>query len=233
MTNAVAYNPSDSVQTSFLAALAQGETGGASNAYTEGFGGSDLSGAATDQYGFPQWTGLGNSHAAGAFQFQPGTWDPIAQTYGLNFQNPSDQNAGAWYYAEQVFSAHSGGQSLEDALTSGHYQDVQSALAGAWPSVTGNQAAPQGLAANLAAGVGAPLSSSGTGQATAGSGASGIVGGIGSAISGVTGGIGNLFTRGALIAIGVVILIAALWALLARQGFVPGPSKVTSTVAEA
>ena len=95
----VAYNPDDPAQAGFLAALAQGETGGAANSASLGTGQTNLSGLATDQYGFPQWTGLGNSHAAGTFQFQPGTWDAIASKFNLNFQNPQDGHSRTKAYA--------------------------------------------------------------------------------------------------------------------------------------
>ena len=59
-----------------------------------GFGGIDLSNAPRDQTGFPQWSGkegpAGISHAAGLFQFQPGTWGPIAKDLGIHdFSVPS------------------------------------------------------------------------------------------------------------------------------------------------
>ena len=92
----VAYNPYDPTQQAFLSALASGEAGTAG--YMSGVGpngGSDLTGAPTDQYGFPQWNGFGNSHAAGEYQFQPATWDAVAAQHNLNFGNPADQNAAA------------------------------------------------------------------------------------------------------------------------------------------
>src|ERR1700744_4464324 len=145
----VAYNPDDPAQAALLAGIAQGETGGSSYAATEGTGASNLAGSTTDQYGFPQWSGVGNSHAAGIYQFQPATWDSIASQYNLNFQNPSDQNAAAWYNAQQTYSAQTGGQSLESALTTdestGNFSTIQSALAGQWPSVNGNGSLPGGL----------------------------------------------------------------------------------------
>ena len=65
--------------------------------YNVGFGGTDLSNAPLDQYGFPQWPGAmgpkGISHAAGAYQFQPGTWDPAAAKLGIHDFSPASQDA--------------------------------------------------------------------------------------------------------------------------------------------
>jgi muramidase (phage lysozyme) len=230
--NIVGFNADDSLQMNFLSALALGESGsGGSSALFTGVGGSDLSNDPTDQYGFPQWNGLGSSHAAGIFQFQPGTWDTIASEYGLNFANQSDQEAGAWYLAEQTFAANAPGTdggSLETALQKGDYSAIQTALGtnGAvkaqWTSVGGNAAAPQGLAADIASGTGANLGgSTGTSTAASTTGSSDA-----SSTGGITGSISSLFQRGGLILIGAIIICIALWKLLADNGYVPGPSKV-------
>ena len=105
------YNPNDATQSKFLSSLALGETGNASNSYTMGYGGVDLSSAELGTHGFPTWSGdsSANTHAAGTFQFQPGTWSDIASKYNLDFSNPQDQNAGAWYLAQQTYAAKTGG----------------------------------------------------------------------------------------------------------------------------
>lgn len=211
-TTSVAYNASDPLQTAFLSALALGESGNASNAIDLGTGNVDLSSAATDQYGFPEWAGNAGSHAAGIFQFQPGTWDPLANEYGLNFQNSSDQAEGAWYYAQQTYAQKTGG-SLETALQNGDYASVQSALSGVWPSVTGNGSS-QGLAYNLSNGIGANLGLSGSSSGSATSSQSG-----GTATSGIT----EWFQRFGLILIGGLIILIALWQLLSQTGAVPSP----------
>jgi hypothetical protein len=219
----IAYNPSDQAQQSFLSALALGETGGASNAATLGYGGTDLSGATGDQFGFPSWTGLGNSHAAGIYQFQPATWDNLAKNYNLNFSNPQDQSAGAWILAQQTYAAKTGG-SLSDALAAGNYSSVQDALHSIWPSVSGNGSAPQGLAANLAAGVGAAIPGA--------AGAEAIAGGSGSSSAplGIIGAIDNWFVRFGLVAVGGIVVIAALWALLSNAGYIPSAKQVAKAV---
>lgn len=156
MADYVAFNPNDPVQQQFLSSLALGETGHSSYAATEGFGGSNLASADVDQYGFPQWSGQGNSHAAGIFQFQPATWSALAQQYGLNFADAGDQEAGAWYLAQQTYSAKTGG-SLYGDLSTGVTSKLNSALAAIWPSVQGNAASPHGLASAFAGGEGANL----------------------------------------------------------------------------
>lgn len=217
----VAYNPADPIQQRFLSAIALGETGNSSYAATEGVGGSNLSGLPTDQFGFPQWTGQGSSHAAGIYQFQPQTWDAVAQEHGLNFANPQDQNAAAWYVAQQA------DPNLEADLQSGNYSSVQSALQSIWPSVTGNQANPQGLAnflggsspgANIPGGAEATPTPSG--QDTSG----GSTGGILSTIE-------NWFLRGGLLIVGAIIIVIALYYLLSSNGYVPKISTLAKAAA--
>jgi len=227
-----AYDPSDPTQSAFLAALALGETGQTSQSTFLGVSGTNLQGVTTDQYGFPQWGGVGSgssaSHAAGTFQFQPATWDSLAAQYGLNFSNPSDQDAGAWYLAEQTYASATGGN-LEQALQSGDYQSVQSALASVWPSVTGNGAAPQGLAASLASGQGATLPATSSSGSTAGKTGSGAASGG----SGIIATIEDFFVRFGLIIVGGVIVIVALWQILSSQGIVPSPSDTAHSAGEA
>jgi muramidase (phage lysozyme) len=123
----VAYNPYDPKQSALLAALALSEVGGAKNAQFLGTGGADLSDAPRDEYGFPQWDGFGASHAAGFFQFQPGTWKGVAEKFGLNFASAEDQKAGAWYHAQDTFQKETG-RDLYGALTAKDYGTVESAL---------------------------------------------------------------------------------------------------------
>jgi muramidase (phage lysozyme) len=211
-----AYDPNNATQTSFLSALALGETGNAANAYSMGYGGVDLSSAELGTNGFPQWGGSGNTHAAGAFQFQPSTWASIASQFNLNFSNPEDQNAGAWYLAQQTYSAKTGGN-LSDALSSGDYSGIQSALGGIWPSVNGNAASPTGLSGALSSGAGASIAGA----------ASAATGGASSASPfSIVDTIENWFERFGLIIIGTLIIGAALWALLSNAGYVASPKKL-------
>lgn len=225
MPDGNAYNPSDPVQSAFLSALALGETGSHGGLF-EGVGGSNLGGAPVDEYGFPQWQGEGNSHAAGTYQFEPGTWDAIASKYGLNFSNSADQNAGAWYLAQETYSKNNGGQSLEDALQNGEYSSVQSALSKVWPSVTGNGAAPGGLANDLSQGIGASIPVDATAAPVDGGSST-----TGNASGGLFSDIENWFIRGGLILIGGIVVALALWALLAHENIVPEPSQVVKAIA--
>lgn len=218
---AVAYNPNDPTQQSFLAALGLGETGKAGGYHT-GVGGTDLSGATTDQYGFPQWGGFGNSHAAGEFQFQPATWDAVAAAHGLNFQNPADQNAAAWYLAQDTYAAKTGGN-LADDLAAGKTGQVQSALASVWPSVTGNAASP-GLVDAIKNGLGSLIAG---GNPTSADTSTGPGGG-----GGIAGWLSNEFSRIGLLVIGVVVLLIALWWLLSDAGVVPSAGDVAKTAAK-
>jgi hypothetical protein len=243
MSSAVAYNPSDPLQQAFLSALALGETGGASNSATLGVGGTDLSSiinsGQTDEYGFPIWNGTGNSHAAGTFQFQPSTWQSIAQQFHLNFANSNDQAEGAWYLAEQT------DPNLYTDLQTGNYANIQAALKNVWPSVTGNGAAPQGLANDLATAVGV-TSNAATNQTAANNAAIGSIptvqGGFGAfvtqAVNAVTGNVmgganspgvqvasSGGFAQGALIVVGAVVIFVALWMLLSSTGAVPSPKQ--------
>lgn len=221
---AIAYNPDDPLQTAFLSALALGETGNSAFASSEGVGGSNLANDPTDQYGFPEWEGEGNSHAAGTYQFEPATWDSIAAQYGLNFSNPSDQSEGAWDLAQQTYAQNTGGASLETALQSGNYSSIQSALAAVWPSVTGNAAAPQGLAASLSSGAGAaPATSASASASSAGTSTTASGGGIIATIE-------DFFLRSGLIIIGGIVIIVALWMLLSNAGVVPSPTQVVKDV---
>jgi hypothetical protein len=218
---AVAYNPNDPTQQGFLSALALGESG-PNGSTSIGFGGASTSGAPTDQYGFPIWSGAttaaGATHASGIFQFEPSTWDNIASTYGLNFSSANDQEAGAWYLAQQA------DPNLETDLQSGNYGTIQSALAKIWPSVTGSGSAPQGLAQDLASGVGASLpGASGGSSAASSTAAQG---------TGIVATIENFFVRFGLIIIGGIIVIVALWQILSNRGIVPSPADTGKAVAK-
>lgn len=65
----------------------------------KGYGGTDLSKAPLDQYGFPQWAGAipkggteaDRSHAAGLYQFQPDTWRRYAEPLGIKDFSPESQ----------------------------------------------------------------------------------------------------------------------------------------------
>jgi len=60
-----------------------------------GYGGVDLSNKPLNQFGFPIWEGrmgpAGISHAAGLYQFQPGTWATYAGPLGIKDFSPESQ----------------------------------------------------------------------------------------------------------------------------------------------
>lgn len=135
MAALIPYNPNDATQQGLLAGIRSGEAPRGTNPYTGGYGNVDLSGAPTSSTGFPQWAGGlgGTTHAAGAYQFQPGTWEPIASAHGLDFSKPGDQDAAAWYNAQQNYPG--GGAALTSDLQSGRYGQVGSSLHGQWQGV--------------------------------------------------------------------------------------------------
>lgn len=221
----VAYNPYDQTQQAFLAALALGESNG-KDPYHQGTGGTDLSGSGTDAYGFPIWGGFGNSHAAGAYQFQPGTWDKYAKDYNLQFQNPGDQNAGAWYLAQDTYKQKTGGDLASD-LKAGKYTSIQSALAAVWPSVTGNGASP-GLANALSNGQGAQISGGNPISADTSGGEK-----TGGVFGPLVDWLAQEFSRIGILFIGSIILLIALWYLLSETGAVPSPTQTAKAVGKA
>ena len=231
----VAYDPTNATQTAFLNSLALGESSNyGTGAAQEGVHGISLQGAPTDQYGFPEWSGFGGSHAAGTFQFQPKTWSSIASQFGLNFQNPQDQYEGAWYDAQQVYQRKTGG-SLIDALQSGNYASVQSALASEWPSVAGNGATGgKSLAYDLANGIGAGNGPTGPSATTP---TDAVTGGgpptIGQGLSGMASSIDNFFVRGGLILVGAIVAGLALWQLMSQHTAVPSPGETAHAAVRA
>lgn len=198
-----AYNPSDPIQNTFLDALASSEN--ASHNPWLGFGGVDLSRAPVDRYGFPQWAGVrtayGPTHAAGLYQFQPGTWGRLASQYGLDFRNVQDQNAGAWNLAADTFKAKTG-QDLETALKNGNYSQVASVLGPTWTSLNTSR---------LETAYGHPSTSAPAGDGSNSSGSTSIGGYIANALG--IGNITNLFVRGAVFFLGFLLIAFGLYYL--------------------
>jgi hypothetical protein len=76
-----------------------------SNRYFVGTGGADLSNAALAPSGFPIWDGFHSSHAAGAYQFEPATWDIYAPRLGItDFSKESQDAVAAACYAARGFA---------------------------------------------------------------------------------------------------------------------------------
>lgn len=208
MAGAVAYNPFDPEQKELLAAIRTVEGG---TSYSIGFGGTDLSGTSRDQYGFPQWGGAvtsrGPTHAAGAYQFQPGTWRDVASKYGLNFANPGDQDAGAWYNAQAKYAARTGGRSLDADLDAGLYDRVRAGLQSEWEGILTK---PAQFLSILSDGVASEISPGATDT-------SGTPSFITSPIQAAS----AYFVRGGMILVGALILVVALWALLSKSNVLP------------
>lgn len=229
-----AYNPDDTTQSNFLSILARGETG-ANGTYDEGYGGVSTSGDSTDAYGFPQYSGsvtsAGPTHAAGLYQFEPGTWDSVASSLGLTNFSAGSQNEAAWQYAQTTYANQTGGD-LESALQSGQYSSVQHALAGVWPSLNGNGSEPGGFANYEASGgAGSSAFSSAEGGATAapasgsGGNASTSLGALGSITD-----VEQFFVRFGLLTIGGVVILVALWQLLSDHTGIPSPGDTAHAV---
>ena len=202
MAGAVAYNANDPEQRELLAAIRGVESGN----YWEGTGGSDLSGRPRNEYGFPIWSGVGKSHAAGAYQFQPGTWKIVAEQFNLNFANPSDQDAGAWYNAQRVYSAKTG-RSLDADLDAGLWDKVRTGLQGEWQGILVN---PSKFLSILSDGVASEVAPGATDT-------SGTPNFLTSPIQATA----AYFVRGGMILVGAIILVVALWALLSKADLVP------------
>lgn len=131
----------------FLDALAVGESDPVAkregiSPYFILLGGGSFEHLPGDATGFPIWAGLhgswGVSHAAGRYQFQPGTWASMAARLGLtNFRDPAQQDAAAWDLATSVYS-HVAARDLLSDLTSDMLDLVASALQSTWTSLNPN-----------------------------------------------------------------------------------------------
>jgi muramidase (phage lysozyme) len=83
------YTPDPNAQiTAFLAIIRAGES---SNNYYAKVGGGNIASLAA----YPTWSGVGNSHAVGAYQFEPETWRECAAALNLHDFTPSSQDAAA------------------------------------------------------------------------------------------------------------------------------------------
>jgi len=117
-----------------MAKIALGETGNDPDAYRALYGGG--------HFGFPQWEGragpAGISHAAGKYEFQPGTWKLAATEYiaagnpAPDFAVPADQEAVARFWARRTYKKNTGRDLVDDAAKG---TVNYSALAGEWSSL--------------------------------------------------------------------------------------------------
>jgi muramidase (phage lysozyme) len=125
-----------------LKAISGPESGGRYNAL---YGGGSFS----DYSKFPQWSGkmgpAGISHAAGRYQFQPGTWAGAQKALGLKDFSPANQDQAAWWTAQRDYQKRTGRDLLSD-LRSGDpkvMSGIGSALSGTWASLPGGLQATQ------------------------------------------------------------------------------------------
>lgn len=70
--------------------------------------------------GFPEWEGFGGSHAAGAYQLEPGTWRWIQRQLQLPDFSPASQNIAALWLLRDC-----GPNSTESWAASGPYPTPQ------------------------------------------------------------------------------------------------------------
>lgn len=121
--------PADDPLAPVMAKIAGGESGGSPDPYTA-------------RYGFPQQPGAagpaGISHAAGKYQFEPGTWvqtsrEMVAQGQPApNFANPADQERVARFLAQKTYKQNTGRDLASDAAAG---KVDYPALSGQWPSL--------------------------------------------------------------------------------------------------
>jgi len=110
------------------------------------------------------------THAAGRYQFQPGTWDAEAKNLGLKDFSPESQDAAAWDLAQTTYRQNThrdlsadvrAGKTQWSALGD-QWSSLKNSAAGGTPSAS-NSAAPSGAAGGQPnAGGGSPLAAEGT-----------------------------------------------------------------------
>lgn len=100
-------------EASCLALIRKHESGGVYNILCGG-------GLFQDYSGFPQWKGFKGSHAAGAYQFEPATWEWITSHTGVTDFSPIAQDINALWLLRQV-----GPNSSASWKASGPYPEVK------------------------------------------------------------------------------------------------------------
>lgn len=119
-------------------AIAVGESepiGKLGTGYNILFGGGRFEGFAA----FPDWPGrIVNgrpTHAAGRYQFQPGTWGDVSRAIGLRDFSPASQDAGFWFLACQRYRLRVG-RSLGPDLLADLLDELVYGLQPTWTSVS-------------------------------------------------------------------------------------------------
>lgn len=137
----------------FLDALAVGESGGSDDPYHVLYGGGhfdETTPVLADHYGFPDWPGKDNSHAAGRYQFEPATWREIAASFYPDvpdFRLPIWQDRCAWRLACRNYGARTKRVLSADLATRPGY--IPLVLKSTWTSL--NEQFPTRYAAALVA----------------------------------------------------------------------------------
>lgn len=126
----------------FVYALCSGEGGTDVDAWRRCYGGAFYTGPLTVVFNSanPLWAGkqgpAGISHALGAGQFQPATYQETAARTGLPTIEPQSQMANIWYLAQYVYGIKAPGASLEADLAAGKEMSVASLLSETWTSLS-------------------------------------------------------------------------------------------------
>lgn len=99
---------------------------------------------------FPQWAGRDNSHAAGAYQFQPGTFADVQRARpDIKDFSPANQDRAAWYLAQRDYHARTGRDLTVDLKDPKQAQNIANTLQPTWTS-TNKPGWAAKLEANLA-----------------------------------------------------------------------------------
>jgi muramidase (phage lysozyme) len=94
------------------------------------YGGGDFAGNQ-----FPQWAGRDNSHAAGAYQFQPGTFAGVQRARpDITDFSAANQDRAAWYLAQDDYHRRTGRDLTVDLKDPSKAEDIARALQPTWTS---------------------------------------------------------------------------------------------------
>lgn len=166
-TDAASIQVSDEVPAAakpLLQLIAARESGGRPNVYYGNTTFDDLS-------KFPDWPGVAlpdgrRTHAAGKYQFQPGTWQRTAGTAGITDFSEVNQDRAAYVLASGEYRRRTGRELTADLQDPGRADGVLQTLTPHWPVLKGLTAAalPRGGSGSVqVAGPGVPTSPAGAG----------------------------------------------------------------------
>jgi muramidase (phage lysozyme) len=123
----------------FLNSIGSGES---KNNYSALYGGGQFG----DFSQFPQWAGVqgpqGITHAAGRYQFEPGTYADASKALGLTDFSPASQDKAAWWLAQQNYRGKTGRDLLTDLRAHNPQTDalIQQSLGSTWTSLRSRSA---------------------------------------------------------------------------------------------